>query len=776
MKFQCSCGAKYSLDIVPGMQPVTFVCQNCGQDYSAFINDLIQKETGQPAPSPVSAPPPSEPAAAVPPPAEGARLRISRAHEPAPQASPAPVSKYCERHRTELATDHCQVCHKPICPQCLEIFGHYCSAFCRNKVEGPLNAPVISGQKFRAEREFWRKTGLLSSVIGLVLFAGLVFWIWYAWIGSVPHRSFFVRFDNISHSGDSRIVGDQLVFLHGGTLARYDWQTKQKIWSIDLVSQQQVDNTIKEEDEEAASEHRDRDLTLPRLREKNTRIGLEEELTLTGAGKAIWIARGDVLTHYDWDTGQVLQQVPVTTGLEDITQHNGEFLAFGRAPDGSQAVTHINIDDGQTHTEEFSAAPAPAIAQNTAPRQIPSNGGEGLPLSSDSSDRPLNPRRVAQDAQNLSLPARLALPALLGNAEHNRQINDEINSEDNGNQPRRQDSTPAHFTNFKNFTLVPDGDTYIAFAVVLMQENLVKREAMKAPPAHSALDSPDISTANETAAVNEQLNELQRNRGGDTVTEDQSRYQVALRRPNSPMPDWIGNIVGPPQLFPLQTVNVIAGGKTLIVFDKSNKLLWKAQTTYDITGSGDQSFQSQYGAGPCVETNGTLYVFDQAVLSAYDATTGNVRWRIPSVGVVGLFFDDHGMLYVNTTTGNPDEIKYSRQIDVTKQILAVVMKVDPANGTILWTSKPGGYISYLSGKFIYASQYFDPGDQEDALSDNLVDLEKPPYLKIMRINPGNGHVMWEHDEDRAPVDIQFDHNLITVVLKKEVELLKFFTF
>jgi outer membrane protein assembly factor BamB len=142
-----------------------------------------------------------------------------------------------------------------------------------------------------------------------------------------------------------------------------------------------------------------------------------------------------------------------------------------------------------------------------------------------------------------------------------------------------------------------------------------------------------------------------------------------------------------------------------------------------------------------VEHNGTLYIFDQAVLTAYDPASGNVRWRIPSVGVVGLFFDDKGMLYVNTTTGNPDDIKYSRQIDITKQTEAVVMKVDPATGATLWTAKPGAYISYLSGKFIFADQYFDPGDEEDQMSDATAGLEKPPYMKIMRINPGNGRTM-----------------------------------
>ena len=257
MKFQCSCGAKYALDIVPGMGRVTFVCQVCGQDYSDIVNDLIRQQTapGQPqAPAPAAPESPATPApppaavlpAAEPVPAGGSRLRISR-EQPvaAPQAAQEPASKYCSRHRTELTTDQCQVCHKPICPQCIDTFGPYCSPFCRNKVEGPsMTAPSWGGRKFTTERAFWRKTGKISTVIGLIAFAIFGFWFWYAWIGSVPKVYFSVRWNDISHSGGSWIAdGNQLVFLHGGTLARYDLQAKRKIWSLELVGQE-IDDRI----------------------------------------------------------------------------------------------------------------------------------------------------------------------------------------------------------------------------------------------------------------------------------------------------------------------------------------------------------------------------------------------------------------------------------------------------------------------------------------------------------------------------------------------------
>jgi hypothetical protein len=681
-----------------------------------------------------------------------------------------------------------------------------------------MEAPVHIGGKFAAQREYWRKVGLIGGSVGTVLALVFGFWFWYAWIGSKPKVYFSIRWDNISHSGTSWIVGgDQLVFLHGGTLARYNLQTKQKVWSLDLVTQQQVDDELKKEDayntrvqHETGSSP---DVEIPRVREKNARLGLESDFTLYGSGKNVWIEKGagmgdedpdagnaspqSTLTRYDWDTGNVAQQITLTNNFGVLKAHGDELLAVGTAADGSQSVTHISLTDGGMHTEEFSGAPAAPVAESRRPA-TGSQGG-GIPLSRDQAGQTMNPAKVAEQAQNMTLPGRLALPALIANSEHNQQINQEIKSEDAQQQhdegrlrghrhsaPQPSSASPQSTpdqsdepdVSDRNFSLVPDGDGYIAFGLQMIKENIVEHDAMRAPPQHSALNNPNLGTANETAAVNEQLNELQRNSGGGTVTEDQSTYQIVIRRPGSATADWTGQVVGPPQFYPLTTVNVLAAGKTIIVFDKTNKKLWQSTLTYNITGGDKQPGgleSSPYGAGPCVENNGTLYIFDQAVLTAFDPTSGNARWRIPSVGVVGLFFDDKGAVFVNTTTGNPDDIKYSREIDVSKATQAVVMKVDPATGTILWRYNPGGYISYLSGKYIFSYRDYDPGDEEDQSDEATSAILGTAYLKIIRINPSNGHVMWEHDEGRAPVDLQFDGNMISIVLKKEVEVLKFFS-
>jgi outer membrane protein assembly factor BamB len=314
--------------------------------------------------------------------------------------------------------------------------------------------------------------------------------------------------------------------------------------------------------------------------------------------------------------------------------------------------------------------------------------------------------------------------------------------------------------------------------VRLLESHIVAREAMKPPSGQSALNG-DVNNARTSEVANETLNEMQRNRGGDTVQEDESLYQVTLRRPDSTgASDWTGEVTGPPSVLSLKTVNVLTAGKTVIVFDKSNKKLWQAALTYNVAGGNHAANgeASPFGEGPCAERGDTLYVIDQAVLTAFDLATGNVRWRLPSVGVVGLFFDDKGMLYVNTTTADPESIKYSRQIDITKKIDAILLKIDPQSGKTLWTTKPGGFISYLSGNFIYTVEIYDPGEEANRLADIAGITPTPPRVQIRRINPKDGQVLWEHDQERAPLDVRFKDNYIQIVFKKEVQVLKFFSF
>src|SRR2546422_7793760 len=48
------------------------------------------------------------------------------------------------------------------------------------------------------------------------------------------------------------------------------------------------------------------------------------------------------------------------------------------------------------------------------------------------------------------------------------------------------------------------------------------------------------------------------------------RSRVTVRKPDG-SDSWTGEVIGHPSLYPLQTVNVLAAKKMIIVFDKANK-------------------------------------------------------------------------------------------------------------------------------------------------------------------------------------------------------------
>ena len=136
------------------------------------------------------------------------------------------------------------------------------------------------------------------------------------------------------------------------------------------------------------------------------------------------------------------------------------------------------------------------------------------------------------------------------------------------------------------------------------------------------------------------------------------------------------------------------------------------------------------------------------------------------------------MIYVNTTTASPDTVKYSRQIDISTKTHNLVLKVDSTTGKTLWGAHNDGQVNYVSGKFIYTveSHVTDEGTVEDDGLGGLgiaLGITLRPHVRIKRLNPSNGRVMWEHFQQRGPLAVQFDKNQIQILFRKELQVLKF---
>ncbi len=230
-----------------------------------------------------------------------------------------------------------------------------------------------------------------------------------------------------------------------------------------------------------------------------------------------------------------------------------------------------------------------------------------------------------------------------------------------------------------------------------------------------------------------------RQNGGDTASDDISRYEVTVHRVDAKdVPDWVGEVIGPPSVVEQKTTTIVTGGEMFVVLDKSNKKLWQSNLAYKIgLGMGlddNDPGQTSSGLGPIIERDDTLYVYDQATLNAYDLASGNVRWRVPTIGIVGIFFDNLGSMYVNSTTADLDTIRFSRQIDIGKKITAVVLRIDCKTGKVYWNVQPGGLVSHVEGKFVFCfASHQAPDLDPDALTTLPGMLNSA--LAIRRLNP-----------------------------------------
>src|SRR4051794_15641493 len=132
----------------------------------------------------------------------------------------------------------------------MALFGYVCSPLCKNKAEtNGIHVPVYALQRDVKEARAWRKVVLITmgSLTGIGAIVGV--WFWFAWFGSTPKPMFTVRFENdAALSGGSAFAGqEQIVFLHGGTLARHDMKQKKELWSHYLVDTNKIAEEVDKE-------------------------------------------------------------------------------------------------------------------------------------------------------------------------------------------------------------------------------------------------------------------------------------------------------------------------------------------------------------------------------------------------------------------------------------------------------------------------------------------------------------------------------------------------
>jgi hypothetical protein len=141
-------------------------------------------------------------------------------------------------------------------------------------------------------------------------------------------------------------------------------------------------------------------------------------------------------------------------------------------------------------------------------------------------------------------------------------------------------------------------------------------------------------------------------------------------------------------------------------------------------------------------------------------------------------FDDHGALYVDSTSGSPDDIQYSDQIKFDK-VAPVLLKIDPTSGKILWQVAQEGQTCFLSGPFLYTVSVQQGGI---AMANGLAEAlnaprpDSPVYLDIVRLDPANGKILWDFSREEFPSEYSFQQNRFLLRVGNDVQVWKFLTF
>ena len=148
------------------------------------------------------------------------------------------------------------------------------------------------------------------------------------------------------------------------------------------------------------------------------------------------------------------------------------------------------------------------------------------------------------------------------------------------------------------------------------------------------------------------------------------------------------------------------------------------------------------------------------------------------MGISKVQLDDHGVLYVDSTTGSPDDIQYSDQIKM-EQAAPVLLKIDPSSGKILWQVAKEGQGAFLSGPYLYTASAQQGGI---AMAKGLAEAlgapqpDAPTYFRIYRLDPDDGKILWEFYREEAPAEFSFAQNRFLVRFGSDAQVWKFLTF
>ncbi len=316
------------------------------------------------------------------------------------------------------------------------------------------------------------------------------------------------------------------------------------------------------------------------------------------------------------------------------------------------------------------------------------------------------------------------------------------------------------------------GGSPLRVDIRLKEKNVTARDAIK-PGSEKELEAAAGGAAAHSADEMKSIAALIRNdaarlNGSAVGQMDDSTYEITLRRPFDPaVPEWNGILRGRVQIFSTPTLHLITAGTKLLAFDRMNKKIWEA-----VLGSPVPIFGGDTGADgspqPWFETGGRLFFADGAFLTAFDSASGQVAWRLPSVGIRKVVMDGEGFLYVLSGNSRVESLTFAMDASFGDSV-PITLRVNPADGKIMWKVEKYQDV-WASGKDVYAlRESQNPHDIEE----QVFNRDKPAAarVKLYKLSRGSGNPLWEWFQPRRPFAVEAHGKSVALLFAEELQII-----
>jgi hypothetical protein len=248
---------------------------------------------------------------------------------------------------------------------------------------------------------------------------------------------------------------------------------------------------------------------------------------------------------------------------------------------------------------------------------------------------------------------------------------------------------------------------------------------------------------------------------------DDSMYEVVLTRPFEPgSAEWTGTMRGHVQVFSTPTLHLITAGTKLLAFAQGNQKAWEA-TLGSPVPIHRSDIEPEGPARPWLEAGGKLFFADGAFLTAFDAKSGQVAWRLPSVGIRKLQMDGEGNLYVLSDNLRVETLTYAIDASL-RDSVPLTMRVGSADGKIRWQMEKYEDV-WASGKDVYVlREGKNPGDLENQVF--APGSAPEARVKIYKLSRGSGEPMWEWFQTRHPRAVEVQGKKVALLFGDELQI------